>query len=998
MFTCDYNPNAFSYLFWAWNEILTPERINKQMEAFKAASYKGVFMHSRDGLETPYLSPEWDKAITACATKAASLGMEAWLYDEDRFPSGTCSGSITQKDSSYALHGLTIEVSDEDSCTGDIKAKYLARVDGDTMHALRRITEGMEKEEGEKYLIVRYEQSRGSVWFNGGTPPDNLNPETVKAFIASTHAHYDALDLDHKVVKGIFTDEPSLADRHAAFDPQRSWIPYSEGMDAYFKALNGYAIYDTLPYYFFNGEQSAKIRYDYARTVAQRFEEVYSCQIGAWCRAHNLLFTGHYLQEDKLGLTTRVNGSIMPHYTHEDIPGVDLLTKRCEEFMTICQAASVAHQYGKRRVLAETYAATGWDFSLTEQKWIGDWQYALGITNRVEHLSLYSLRGSRKRDYPPSFNTHNTSFAMQGVNERYFAGLSSLLQEGKVITDALIIHPISSVWTHFGSSPYGNPVRRNERDLKENDEIGYALNELLKELYFNQLSIDLGDETLIRREGYADGDTFFIKDASYRTIILPSLENLYATTLHFLLPFEGQILVLGDFPHLIDGLEGNQKLEKLKKKCLFLKDSAELIAKLKEKTLITLSHPGATLLQKREDGNELLLFFANNSREDKSEGIVHCQKKGAVYTLDPLSGERKDYPFTEEDDGISFDLSLACVESKVFIIDTSTEGKGTEDKPKHWDNCHIVTLPSSTNVSLDRMNALTLDKAEITLDGNLVRKDAFIWIGDGEIRKTLGMFPTDTDEIPQRYVWVHDHHPGDGHAVAITYTFLVDDAPETPVYLATETPKEFTISLNGIEVANCPEGYYQDEAFALIRLPSLASGVNHISLTTRYHLASQLEAAYLVGDFGVSTARHITAPVTSLSLGTWTDQGLFHYPGVVTYHYTVDLPQTPHEAFFHVDHFTCSTKYLVVNGQRIDAPWDYEKELDIREFLCKGENKFELALSSSMRNLLGQFHLKGGSPMFNNPASYAPKEEETVGTYSVHPYGLWAQPYITLKY
>lgn len=35
--------------------------------------------------------------------------------------------------------------------------------------------------------------------------------------------------------------------------------------------------------------------------------------------------TGHFLQEDKLGLSTRVSGATMPLYEYEDIPGVDIL-------------------------------------------------------------------------------------------------------------------------------------------------------------------------------------------------------------------------------------------------------------------------------------------------------------------------------------------------------------------------------------------------------------------------------------------------------------------------------------------------------------------------------------------------------------------------------------------------------------------------------------------------------------------------------------------------
>ena len=47
-------------------------------------------MHARVGLNTPYLSEEWFKLVAACADEAKKQGMKAWLYDEDRWPSGIC--------------------------------------------------------------------------------------------------------------------------------------------------------------------------------------------------------------------------------------------------------------------------------------------------------------------------------------------------------------------------------------------------------------------------------------------------------------------------------------------------------------------------------------------------------------------------------------------------------------------------------------------------------------------------------------------------------------------------------------------------------------------------------------------------------------------------------------------------------------------------------------------------------------------------------------------
>ena len=82
--------------FWSWNEALTPARLRRQIRHMQKAGMGGFFMHSRYGLKTPYLSRAWFRCISACVEEARRLGMKAYLYDEDRWPSGSAGGSVTR--------------------------------------------------------------------------------------------------------------------------------------------------------------------------------------------------------------------------------------------------------------------------------------------------------------------------------------------------------------------------------------------------------------------------------------------------------------------------------------------------------------------------------------------------------------------------------------------------------------------------------------------------------------------------------------------------------------------------------------------------------------------------------------------------------------------------------------------------------------------------------------------------------------------------------------
>ena len=95
--------------FWAWNGKLEPDELRRQIRLMKEMGLGGFFMHSRVGLATPYLSNEWFDCIRVCCEEAEKLGMKAWLYDEDRWPSGAAGGLVT-KDPKYRARSLVAPV------------------------------------------------------------------------------------------------------------------------------------------------------------------------------------------------------------------------------------------------------------------------------------------------------------------------------------------------------------------------------------------------------------------------------------------------------------------------------------------------------------------------------------------------------------------------------------------------------------------------------------------------------------------------------------------------------------------------------------------------------------------------------------------------------------------------------------------------------------------------------------------------------------------------
>ena len=100
--------------FWAWNGEIDEKEIDFQIECLKKMGFGGAFIHSRTGLKTEYMGEKWLKLVRRAAEKLAGHGLEAYLYDEDRWPSGTCGGYVTETKEFRAKYMTYFEVVSDD--------------------------------------------------------------------------------------------------------------------------------------------------------------------------------------------------------------------------------------------------------------------------------------------------------------------------------------------------------------------------------------------------------------------------------------------------------------------------------------------------------------------------------------------------------------------------------------------------------------------------------------------------------------------------------------------------------------------------------------------------------------------------------------------------------------------------------------------------------------------------------------------------------------------
>ena len=472
------------------------------------------------------------------------------------------------------------------------------------------------------------------------------------------------------------------------------------------------------------------MRYDFWRTITELFVESYSKQIGKWCKEHNIIFTGHYLYENEFPQSIIASGAIMPHYQYQGIPGIDILTESIRETLTVKQCSSIVNQFRKKRLISELYGCTGWEFTFEGQKWVGDWQYALGVNLRCQHLALYSLRGCRKRDYPPSFNYNTTWWKYNKVIEDYFARLSFILSEGEVVREILLIHPIESAWMIFNGS-----------NIEEVSSIGRGLQEIADTLLALHRDFDLGDESIIENYGKVFGSEFVVNEASYKLVILPPMKTIRASTVKLLKEFldsGGKIISVTPHPDMVEAKR---------------EDLSELF-----------THPNVFILTDRNKLGDTIdndiFFIVNIDRENSHMVEIIINNRGKVEEWDALTGDIKEvYP--DYDTGkIKINVIFGPAESKIYVIDPKVEPERKNPPVKHYKKS--LYIGPVTPFKRTDPNILVLDFCQYRLKGEEWSGLFPVWRAQQEIRNKLGMRDIHVNGIEQRWRWVDKPHPNDG--------------------------------------------------------------------------------------------------------------------------------------------------------------------------------------------------------------------------------------------
>lgn len=996
--------------FWAWNNLLTEDELRRQIDVFKEMGLGGFHMHVRTGLKNRYLSDEYMNLVKACVDKAKNEKMLAWLYDEDRWPSGAAGGLVT-KDKRYRARNLMFTTRKEadayavdDSSAaggrsgeGKLLACYDVVLDSDGyLDSYRRIDRDDVAKGTKWYAFLEIHQP--SSWYNDCTYLDTLNKEAVKKFIEVTHERYKEKvgDEFQNTVPAIFTDEPQFTRKTVlgnSFDTQTDiMMPWTDKVPELYKNAYGADIFETLPEIFWDLKGSAPSvhRYRYHDFIAELFASSFADTIGNWCENNNIALTGHMMEEPTLCSQTAALGEAMRSYRSFQLPGIDLLCN-LHEFTTAKQAASATHQFGYEGVLSELYGVTGWDCDFRTYKHQGDWQAALGITVRVPHLSWYAMEGEAKRDYPASISYQSPWYKEYSVVEDHFARVNTALTRGKPVVKVAVVHPVESFWLHWGP---------NDKSAVFRESCDENFQSLTKWLLEGSIDFDFICESLLPELCEKASAPLNVGKMEYSTVIVPNCETLRSSTLERLEKFRkdgGRLIFMGSAPTLCDAVEserGKKLFEKSEK--IDFSRSALLTSLDCDRTLTIRNSRGELtdhlIYQLRKDCDCAWLFVCgdkepfNKDLASKDDIRITLPFECAVTVYDTQNGNTYPADVTYLNGKTVINEVFYGYDSKLYkLSDSKNASDGAEKIEFSGDGSPADSI---VDYELSEENVLLLDMAEFKLENEdgFSPKEEILRL-DNICRERLGL-KTRGGQVVQPWVYGEQKPIS---KVTLKYTFD-SDVDVKDVSLALENAAEAEITFNSKKVGNETVGNFVDISIFKVKLPDIVKGENTLIITLPFGACSNLESVFILGKFGVTLCGS-KATVTSLpekiGFGDITHCGFPFYGGNITYKIPVEVVNNSLKV--------CASDY---RGALISAKLDgkdigkiiYPPYRIFANGIENGSHMLELTLFTHRYNTFGPLHLVNKKESWHGPNCWRSRNDNWSYEYILREAGILKSP------
>lgn len=441
-------PEYSSGCFWFWNDKIEEKEMLRQQSLMAENGVGMPMIHSRFGREIDYMGEQWMQLVKASLAYSKKTGQKVWLYDEDNWPSGTCSKSVT-KEERFREHFLRcdkVNASDRKAFFKNIRNEQILEIwNSDGSEVLWTADKALEENSLDTNIDIKVVYWEIKPYNEGGRScVDYLNPEAIACFLEKTHKTYKS-NLENELfelVEGFFMDETRFY----------YCYPWTLKFPQEFEKRKGYSILGNLIKLFGDGVRTTE-ELDYLDVAAQLYKEATFWQVYHWCEKNHVLSAAHLLGEETLAAQTRFEIDLMRQYEAMHVPGLDHLGKGIGS-LDARFVVSAARNYGKNRICCEAFGASGEDTSIEDVIRVSNWLLQQGVNMLIAHGYYYSTRGERKNDFPPSYFFQFKDWDKMRAYNEMASRMMQLNSDGKFWGNILVYYPIETFWKYYRPDPW----------------------------------------------------------------------------------------------------------------------------------------------------------------------------------------------------------------------------------------------------------------------------------------------------------------------------------------------------------------------------------------------------------------------------------------------------------------------------------------------------------------------------------------------------------------
>jgi len=298
-------------------------------------------------------------------------------------------------------------------------------------------------------------------------------------------------------------------------------------------------------------------------------------------------------------------------------------------------------------------------------------------------------------------------------------------------------------------------------------------------------------------------------------------------------------------------------------------------------------------------------------------------------------------------------------------VGAGVPGARVEERLPDLRKGEVIPLPQEFDFTRTDLNVLVMDRISVSFDGGKTfEPEDYEWRVRKSLAKRFG-----TEETLQWQPWVAIRKrlfEGKGGDIVLRYRFL-SDLEQPKSYVVIEDLYKGRITVNGAPITwDRPEdlGWYWDKGFQMVEVTSLVrKGENIVDFAVHYDFLTEVETAYVVGDFGVAMVNPFRGKLVEepkrLKVGSWSTQGYPFYTGRMVYHATFDAPAGK-RTFLRLLRPSGTLFKVRVNGREAGKILWRPYVLELTPLAQPGSNRLEIEVVSSLQNAWGPLHEKNG--------------------------------------